>query len=405
MNAPDNEPTESQSDGSDTPEVSHDSHAVPPPVQSEVDALVDAVSAGGRPRIASELEWFAEEDRPDASSLERPRYDGPPPPASMIPAGAFQFAAASVAAFVLGVVIAIGVLRSFDYSQTPVAVNAPATPANRAPARVPVEPPPAPVTSPAPAPQAPAVDTAPVETLAINVPPQPRTPAPITAPASTAKPIAEAARSVAAPPARTDAPPREAPAAGAVTAPPAVAAAPPPAPPPPPAVVETAPAPPAVVATRPAAPTIVTPSSPAPAIPPPAPAAAAAAARSMAAIEQNAVIATVREYTQAYRAMDVTAAAAVWPSVDRRALARAFATLKSQQLDLRDCEVTISDTSATARCRGKLEYVRKVGDPTPRTGNQEWVFKMRKLGDEWIIDGLDASPVAALLPTPDRKAS
>ena len=401
MNAPDKRPIESQDGGTETPEVAHDSHAVPPPAQNEVDALVDAVSAGGRPRISSELEWFAEEDHSGTASLEPPRYEDPPPRASLIPAGVLRFAAASIAAFALGVVIAIGVLRSFDYSAPSIAVNPPAAaPANRAPARVPIEPPPAPVPSPPPAPTAPTVEAAPAETLAINVPPQPRTAAPIVTPGNTTKPIPEAARSVAAPPARTDAPPRESPAVGAVTAPPvppAVAAAPPPAPP---AIVATAPAEPAP---------IVTPTSPAPAILPPAtpaaPAVAAAAARSMAAIEQNAVIATVREYTQAYGAMDVTAAAAVWPSVDRRALARAFATLKSQQLDLGNCEVTISDTSATARCRGTLEYVRKVGDPTPRTGRQEWVFKMRKLGDEWIIDGLNASPVAALLPAHDRRAS
>ena len=39
-----------------------DTHAVPPPVQSEIDALVDAVSAGGRPRIANEPDVIAEAD-------------------------------------------------------------------------------------------------------------------------------------------------------------------------------------------------------------------------------------------------------------------------------------------------------------------------------------------------------
>jgi len=123
------------------------------------------------------------------------------------------------------------------------------------------------------------------------------------------------------------------------------------------------------------------------------------------AVEQSAVIATVREYTQAYGALDVSAAAAVWPSVDRRALARAFSTLKSQELEIGNCEVAISRNSATARCRGTVAYVRKVGDPTPRTGHQEWVFTMRKIGNDWIIDALEASPVATLPQEPRRGAT
>ena len=122
----------------------------------------------------------------------------------------------------------------------------------------------------------------------------------------------------------------------------------------------------------------------------------AAAALSAVAVEQNAVREIVLEYTHAYQAMDVTATAAVWPSVDRRALARAFATLKSQELELANCEISIAVAAAIARCVGTVEYVRKVGNPTPRTGYQEWVFKLRKLGDDWIIDGVDASQAATL---------
>ena len=141
---------------------------------------------------------------------------------------------------------------------------------------------------------------------------------------------------------------------------------------------------------------------PAPSAAPAAPPAVAAAPRPTAAVEQTAVIANVQEYTQAYDAMDVSAAAAVWPSVDRRALARAFGTLKSQ--DLRAWRLRGDDPggNATARCRGTVAYVRKVGDSTPRTGHQQWVFRMRKIGDEWIIDTLDASPIAALSPSVAR---
>jgi hypothetical protein len=103
-----------------------------------------------------------------------------------------------------------------------------------------------------------------------------------------------------------------------------------------------------------------------------------------------AVLETVREYRQAYEALDVTATAAIWPSVDRRALAPAFSALKSQALEFEDREVALADASATTRCHGVVEYVRKIGNPTPRTGHQEFVFKMRKLGDDWFIDDVSA---------------
>jgi hypothetical protein len=129
--------------------------------------------------------------------------------------------------------------------------------------------------------------------------------------------------------------------------------------------------------------------------PPAAPASApASAARSAIASEEKAVLETLRGYRQAYQALDVTATAAVWPSVDRRALARAFSTLKSTQLELENCKVAITDTRATTHCRGTLEYVRRVGSGAPRTGHQDFVFKMRKLGSDWFIDDVDASEAA-----------
>jgi hypothetical protein len=121
----------------------------------------------------------------------------------------------------------------------------------------------------------------------------------------------------------------------------------------------------------------------------------AAAEPSRAEIEQNAVLRTLRGYELAYEAMDVRAAAAVWPSVDRRALSRAFSGLKSQQLAIQNCEVNVDDTVAFARCRGTLEYVPKVGSPTPRSGSQEWMFRMQKLGTEWKIDDVNAHRISA----------
>lgn len=133
--------------------------------------------------------------------------------------------------------------------------------------------------------------------------------------------------------------------------------------------------------------------SAAPSPPPATPTAVEAAVpiASRAALEEDAVRETLQGYEQAYRTLDVMAAADVWPSVDRRALARAFGTLKSQGLAFERCEVRVDESNATARCRGTVQYVKKVGNPSPQIGRQEWLFKMRKLGSEWKIDEVTAS--------------
>jgi hypothetical protein len=115
------------------------------------------------------------------------------------------------------------------------------------------------------------------------------------------------------------------------------------------------------------------------------------------AAEAASVRGTLDQYVEAYAQMNVRATAEVWPSVDRSALARAFDTLKSQGLAFDTCKIDVADTTAVARCSGSVQFVRKVGSTAPRIEQQEWLFKMRKLGTEWKIDGVTASrhPAAA----------
>ena len=72
---------------------------------------------------------------------------------------------------------------------------------------------------------------------------------------------------------------------------------------------------------------------------------------------EEAIRRALNSYREAYQSLDASAAAAVWPSVDRRALTRAFATLKSQGLEFERCAITMSDTHATVSCRGLLQVV------------------------------------------------
>jgi hypothetical protein len=111
--------------------------------------------------------------------------------------------------------------------------------------------------------------------------------------------------------------------------------------------------------------------------------------------ERDLVLRVLRQYETALQALDVVATAAVWPSVDRRALSRAFGSLKSQDLAFDNCDIKTTGLTAVASCHGTAQYVTKVGRSAPRTEQQQWLFRMRKFGAEWKIDGVSATQVAA----------
>jgi len=328
---------------------SGDTRAVPPPVHNEIDGLVDAISAGGRPRVSSESPVIAEADDSSSAGVVVTPFALQQSRPSVVHSAAFRYAACAVIAFALGTMIASSVLHRFETSSPTIALNQPAA-----------------MESPRTAPL-----VAPASSAAVTTPSVPVS----TAPAIEREPVAV-------PNTASDAVPIAVPKRARVIAKPLPAAAPPRLDDAPRGNLDLA----AVASLAPA--TVI---APPPAAAAPAPAASAV---SVVAVEQNAVLEILREYTRAYQALDVKATAAVWPSVDRRALTRAFSTLKSHQLELEDCRVTIADTSATSHCRGMVEYVRKIGSDTPRTGYQDLVFKMRKLGGDWFIDEVSASELA-----------
>ena len=127
---------------------------------------------------------------------------------------------------------------------------------------------------------------------------------------------------------------------------------------------------------------------------PPAPlAVTAAGAIAAVAADERAIETTLRRYEEAYERLDAKAASAVWPTVDRRALSRAFAGLASQSLDFRGCEVVIraGASTATASCSGTAEYVQKVGDPRVHVEPRQWTFTLNKTQGAWRIEAVDGS--------------
>lgn len=144
----------------------------------------------------------------------------------------------------------------------------------------------------------------------------------------------------------------------------------------------------------PAAPVLEMPAAsivPAPAVPPEstpagAPRPEAGVLPSVAArTEQNEIQRTLAQYRAAYDLLDARAAQAVWPSVDVRALSRAFDTLASQQLAFDTCELRIAGEAATAECHGSATYVPKIGNRGPRLEPRQWTFRLQKQGESWKI--------------------
>jgi hypothetical protein len=133
-----------------------------------------------------------------------------------------------------------------------------------------------------------------------------------------------------------------------------------------------------------------------------APAAAAAIApRSSAAVipsarvDEGRVTQVLNQYARAYGKLDVSAARAVWPSVDERALARAFASLQSQDVSFDNCDVSVSGATATASCRGHASFVGKVGSREERTEQRQWTFELRRDdNDAWKIQNAQAQRLA-----------
>jgi hypothetical protein len=133
---------------------------------------------------------------------------------------------------------------------------------------------------------------------------------------------------------------------------------------------------------------------PLPVTPTPAPALTATPAAASALADRSRVSQVLNQYARAYDDLNPAAARAVWPTVDERALSRAFASLESQDVSFSDCSIDVSGTSASASCRGRASYVGKVGSRERRTEPREWNFQLRLDGEDWKIEKADTRRLA-----------
>ena len=100
--------------------------------------------------------------------------------------------------------------------------------------------------------------------------------------------------------------------------------------------------------------------------------------------ERDRIRAVLARYESAYTALDAAAARAVWPSVDQRALARAFDGLAAQQVKLGQCDVRVDGSTASARCSGSASWTPKVGGGS-RMQARRWEFQLRNASAGWQI--------------------
>jgi hypothetical protein len=119
--------------------------------------------------------------------------------------------------------------------------------------------------------------------------------------------------------------------------------------------------------------------------PSPEPLAVAVLDTEVASREEDHIRTTLAQWQAAYSQLNASAAREVWPSVDVRALERAFQSLKSQALRFDHCDFTVTGARAQAACTGEAVYVPRVGNPSPKTNAREWNFELTRSDQRWTI--------------------
>jgi hypothetical protein len=101
--------------------------------------------------------------------------------------------------------------------------------------------------------------------------------------------------------------------------------------------------------------------------------------------DQELVEDALQRYRGAYGRLNAQSAQAVYPTVNRVALARAFDGLESQSLTFDSCDVEVRGILARAICHGMARYVPKIGNRYPHAEPLVWSFELRKSNGDWTI--------------------
>jgi hypothetical protein len=124
--------------------------------------------------------------------------------------------------------------------------------------------------------------------------------------------------------------------------------------------------------------------------PPANDASVAGSAPSPVVTDTRAVEDVLSHYRAALGRLDPSATQAVWPTVESRALRRAFDRLEEQELEFDACDIDINGLQALASCSGRARFVPKIGHRSLRSEHREWTFYLRRGLDGWLIESVDS---------------
>ena len=127
------------------------------------------------------------------------------------------------------------------------------------------------------------------------------------------------------------------------------------------------------------------PQASAPSVTPPAYRVPAVVSVARTVSEEELVRQLLDEYTGAFERRDVRAQKALYPNVDGKALKRAYDQIESQRLTLESCGITISGSTANARCRGSATFQPRIGTRPVQVASREWTFDLSKQDTAWRI--------------------
>jgi len=97
-----------------------------------------------------------------------------------------------------------------------------------------------------------------------------------------------------------------------------------------------------------------------------------------------AIRTALSRYESAYNRLDVEAVRTIWPSLDERALSRAFDSLTAQRVSLQNCNFDVKGNSARASCSGNASWTPKVGGGE-RSAARNWTFDLSESNGAWRI--------------------
>jgi hypothetical protein len=108
-------------------------------------------------------------------------------------------------------------------------------------------------------------------------------------------------------------------------------------------------------------------------------------------VETALIESVLTQYRTAFANLDASAVETFWPSVNSRALSRAFDQLDVQKFEFDRCSTDIKAATAITTCSGRARYTPRVGNRTPRVEPRRWTFTLEKANGVWLIRRVESA--------------